>query len=65
MGDVVDLFTRQPIPAAESSDYVQKFSEEYLGDLLATIEALGTAETEMQFRYHLDDIREQVSGWPT
>jgi hypothetical protein len=64
MGDVVDFFTRQPIPAAESSDYVQTFTEEYLGDLLATIEALGAAETEAQFRYHIDDIREQVAGWP-
>lgn len=64
MGDVVDLFTRQPIPAAETSDFVQKFTEERLGDLLASIEALSTSENEEQFRYYLSDIREQVAGWP-
>jgi hypothetical protein len=64
MGDVVDLFTRQPIPAAESSDFVQQFTEDYLGDLLATIEALSTSENEERFRYYLADIREQVARWP-
>ena len=63
MGDVVDMFTRQPIPAAEGSDFVQEFSENELGDLYAAIESLTRSEDEEQFRYYLKDIQEQAAGW--
>jgi len=63
MGDVVDMFTKQPIPAAENSEFVQQFTENELGDLLATMDALSKAENEEQFRYYLEDIREQAGTW--
>jgi hypothetical protein len=63
MGNVVDLFTQKPIPAAKDSTFVEDFTNEELGDLLSTIEALTTAETEERFRYYLTDIQQQVRGW--
>jgi len=64
MGDVIDLFTRQPIPAAANSEWVQEFVDNELGDLLLAIEELGRSEDEDEVRKGIADIRYIVDQWP-
>jgi len=65
MGNVVDLFTGNPIPAAEESDFVTEFMEGPLGDFLYSVQTLMEAKDEAEFRECMDDVRQQVRGWPT
>jgi hypothetical protein len=64
MGDVVDLFTGQPIPAADGSEFVQEFTEGPLGDFLFALNGLHEAKTEGEFREYLKELRDLTSRWP-
>jgi hypothetical protein len=65
MGDVVDLFSGKPIPAAEGSDFVQEFSEGPLGDFLFALSGLMEAQDEATFRQYMGELKERVNSWPT
>ena len=65
MGDVVDLFSGQPVPAAEGSNFVQEFSDGPLGDFIFAVNELMKSEDEATFREYMQEIRDLVSQWPT
>jgi|RhiMetStandDraft_4_1073278.scaffolds.fasta_scaffold176478_1 hypothetical protein len=64
MGDVVDLFTGQTIPAAEGSDFVQEFIDGPLGDFLFALQGLHESTDEATFRDYLAELKALTQGWP-
>lgn len=65
MGNVVDLFTGAPIPAAVDSDFVQEFTEGPLGDFLFALDGLLEAKDEATFREYMGEVKGLVRSWPT
>ena len=64
MGDVIDFFSRQEVPAADGSDFVTEFVENRMGDFLTSVEELNHATDEEEFKKWMVDIRDQVRAWP-
>jgi hypothetical protein len=65
VGEVIDLFTRENIPAAKESDFVGDFiDDDHIGQLMSSIQELSEAEDEDEFKRWIRDIRHQVARWP-
>jgi hypothetical protein len=64
VGEVINLFTRDSVPAAQDSDFVGDFIDDHLGPLVLSVEELGRSQDEAEFRKWVQDIRDQITGWP-
>jgi len=64
MDNVYPLFGDKPPPAAEASDWVEKFIEDTLSHSLYLLQQVHEAESEAGFREAARNFQRDVAAWP-
>lgn len=61
--NVIHLFGGE-VPAAEGSEKVERFVDEFMGDFMFAVEQLNQADDEDEFVSAKDEVERIVAAWP-
>lgn len=65
-GNVIDLFTGQPVAELmDESEFIRDFMEKRFGDFAFALQAMVEATTEQDFIDQMQDVKDIVKGWPS
>jgi hypothetical protein len=77
MGELIDLFTKQVIPGGEAvrkakevesadseEDFIYKFVNEYLMDVIDAVEELDRSSTVEELEENIRRVQQLVAKWP-